>query len=311
MAYRGRGPVRRGAKQAAKRRYAGRSKFRRSYAKKRTYRKPKMSKKAILNISSKKKRNGMLAWSNTSAAGASVTVGVGSATVNGANGAMFIFCPTAQNLLQGPTNPNYAINTAERTASTCFMRGFSEALRIQTNSHLPWFHRRVCFRWRGLGPFNTANSADTPTQAFSPYIDTTNGMERVWFNQSINAMATTVAAQLDILFKGTANQDWNDIIVAPVDTSRVDLMFDKTWTVKSSNEAGTLVERKLWHAMNKNLVYDDDETGESMKSSYLSVDSKAGMGDYYIIDFFAAGVGGSSTDLLNVATSSTLYWHEK
>lgn len=253
----------------------------------------------------------MLAWSNTTASGTSMTVGVGSANINGATGAMFIFCPTAMDLLQGATNPNYAINTAERTATTCYMRGFSERLRMQTNSHLPWFHRRICFRWRGLGPFNTGNSSDTVVQTFRPYVDTTNGMERLWFNQSINTMNVTVNAQLDILFKGTANQDWNDLIVAPIDTARVDLMSDKTWTIKSSNEAGTLVERKLWYPMNKNLVYDDDETGESMKTAYLSVDSKAGMGDYYIIDFFSGGVGGSSSDLLNIASSSTLYWHEK
>ncbi|UOK20984.1 capsid protein [Chifec genomovirus UA13_100] len=294
--------------QAAKKR----SSRRRSYAKKRsTFRSRKMSKKKILNLTSRKKRNGMLAWSNTDASGASATVAVNSATIAGSPGGFFCFCPTAMNLNQGATNPNYAINVAERTASTCFMRGFQENLRIQTNTHLPWFHRRVCFTWKGSGPFNTAASTDTPTQTYSPYVDTSNGMERIWMNQSVNNMSNTRSNQWEILFKGALGSDWNDLITAPIDTARVSLKFDKTWCIKSGNEAGTIVERKLWHGMNKNLVFDDDETGESMKSGYFSTDSKAGMGDYYVMDIFQGGMGAASTDLLNVVSNSTLYWHER
>ncbi|QCS37569.1 capsid protein [Tortoise genomovirus 12] len=271
-----------------------------------------MSKKRILNTTSRKKRNGMLSWTNTnSSTGASITVGLGSATIAGGSTGIFLYCPTAMNLLQGGSNPNYAINTAERTATTCYMRGFKENLRIQTNSHMPWFHRRICFTWRGAGPFNAASKLDTPTQTYVPYSDTSNGMERLWFNQSVNAMQQTTQDQWGILFKGNLNQDWNDLVVAPVDTTRVDLKFDKTWLIRSSNESGTITERKLWHPMNKNLVFDDDETGESMVSQYYSVDSKQGMGDYYIYDIFTAGLGSSSTDLINISANSTLYWHEK
>ncbi|UPW41821.1 capsid protein [Peromfec virus RodF5_38] len=312
MAYRRRAPAKRGYKAAAKKRYAGRSKYRRSYAKRRTYRKPAMTKKRILDVSSRKKRNGMLGWTNTgSTSGASIPLGIGSATVAGNMTGLFMFCPTAMNLLQGPSNPNYAINAAERTATTCYMRGFAENLRIQTNTHIPWFHRRICFTWRGLGPFNTINSADTPTQPYAPFTDTSNGMQRLMLNMQVNNMSATVAAQWVYIFKGAVNVDWNDVVAAPVDTARVDLKFDKTWLIKSSNESGTIVERKLWHPMNKNLVYDDDEIGESMTTSYYSVDSKQGMGDYYIYDIFQAGLGGSTTDLINISPNSTMYWHEK
>jgi hypothetical protein len=63
--------------------------------------------------------------------------------------------------------------------------------------------------------------------------------------------------------------------------------------------------------MNHNLVYDDDENGDVESSSYNSTTSRAGMGDYYVIDMFQPGAGGSSTDLLQITTNSTLYWHEK
>lgn len=271
-----------------------------------------MTKKRIIDVTSHKKRNGMLSWTNTAATtGASTTLGLGSATVAGSLAGLFMFCPTAQNLLQGSSTPNYFINQAERTSTSCYMRGFAENLRIQTNSHVPWFHRRICFAWRGSGAFNTISSKDTPTQSWGPFIDTSTGMERVWFNTQVNAMTNTQNAQLDTLFKGVVNQDWNDIIVAPVDSSRVDIKFDKTWLIKSNNESGTIVQRKLWHPMNKTLVYDDDESGEGVQTSYLSVDSKRGMGDYYIYDIIQAGLGATSSDLINISANSTLYWHEK
>ncbi|AWU66509.1 capsid protein [Bark beetle-associated genomovirus 1] len=312
MAYRRGGTARKSYKATAKRRYAGRSKFRRSYAKKRTYRKRLISIKAVLNVTSRKKRNGMLSWSNTNpGTGASQTIAAGGAVVAGNSVGFFLFSPTCMNLNQGSSNPTYFINSAERTSTTCYMRGFSETLRIQTNSHVPWFHRRICFCFRGATPFASPNSSDTPTQNMSPYVDTSNGMERLWLNQQVNAMGQSVQAIWGVLFKGMINQDWNDVVIAPVDTTRVDLKFDKTWLIKSGNESGTIVQRKLWHPMNKNLVYDDDETGESMASQYYSVDSKQGMGDFYVYDIITPGLGGSATDLISIQANSTMYWHEK
>lgn len=63
--------------------------------------------------------------------------------------------------------------------------------------------------------------------------------------------------------------------------------------------------------MNKNLVYDDDESGEQEQGAYTSVDSKAGMGDYYVLDLVQSGTGGSTSDLFLITANSTLYWHEK
>lgn len=136
-------------------------------------------------------------------------------------------------------------------------------------------------------------------------------MERLWFNSNVNNTPATVLAQQNLLFKGAYNTDWNDIILAPVDTTRVDLKYDKTWTICSGNTSGAIKERKLWHPMNKNLVYNDDENGEGEDTSYFSVGDKRGMGDYYVLDVFQAGTGASASDLLNVFSNSTLYWHEK
>lgn len=268
-----------------------------------------LTKKRILNTSSTKKRNGMLSWSNTTITGSSQTVQVGKANAVGTQTNIFLFCPTAMDLTSPSTHG--VSQEAGRTSRVAYMRGFSEQLRIQTSSSIPWFHRRICFTHRGPSFFSTASSNDSPTQPYAPYVETTNGLERLWFNQVINNMPNTINNQQSILFKGASGQDWDDPILAPIDTSRVTVKFDKTWTLKSGNQSGTVYERKLWHPMNHNLVYDDDESGVTETSSHYSVASKPGMGDYYIMDILSAGLGGTTSDLCNIYSNSTMYWHEK
>lgn len=136
-------------------------------------------------------------------------------------------------------------------------------------------------------------------------------MQRLLFNQRVNAMGNTTSAQNVVIFKGVEGTDWVDPILAPLDNNRISVKFDKTWTLKSGNQNGTVYERKLWHSMNKNLEYDDDEIGYQQGSNFYSVSSSQGMGDYYVLDIFSAGFGGSASDLLSINCTSTLYWHEK
>jgi len=191
------------------------------------------------------------------------------------------------------------------------MRGLRETLRIQTSSGIPWFHRRICLTVRGPNPFGQPSNQTGQYQPTQAFIDTSNGIERLFFNINNNNSPGARTLITDLLFKGAEGVDWNDYIIAPTDNTRVDIKFDKTWTLSSGNANGVVRERKLWHGMNKNLVYDDDENGETNVSSYYSVDSKEGMGDYYILDFFQGGTGATASDLLQVNANSTLYWHEK
>jgi len=291
---------------------------RRFAAKKRTYRRTKrtsrpMTKKRILNTTSRKKRNTMLSVTNTNPAGASQPIGTGPALVAGNSTARFLWCPTAMNLVAAGGGLPSVVLEAARTSQTCFMRGLSENIRVQTSTGLPWFHRRICFTVKGIEPFLTRADADTGTLPNSPfpYVDTTNGMQRLWLNMTINNMQNTINEREGVLFKGANGLDWNDILTAPVDTSRVTVKFDKTWTIKSGNANGTVYERKLWHPMNKNLVYDDDESGETEVTSYWSTSAKPGMGDYYVYDIVTPGQGGTSADLLLLQSTTSLYWHEK
>jgi hypothetical protein len=296
--YRKSGPKRRSSARPS--RYTGRT---RRY----TRRRP-MSKRSVLNTTSHKKRNGMLSWSNTTTSGTFKNLSPGAAYIVGSSPALFVWSPTMMNL----DSTSLMRNPASRTSHTCYMKGLSEHVRIQTSNGVPWFHRRICFTMKGNNAFNTSIASDpNPTEPNIAYVDTSNGIERLLRNQFVNNVPLTVTAQYSILFKGVQNVDWDDPLIAPVDTSRVSLKFDKTWKLQSGNERGVVRERKLWHPMNKNLTYDDDENGETEVGSYFSTTSKEGMGDYYVIDYITAGVGGTSSDYMYFNCNSTMYWHEK
>lgn len=279
-----------------------------------------MPRKAILNVTSRKKRNGMLSFSNSNNAGSINAIAQNALTILGSNtGANngvqgFVhFRPTGMDLFTG-TTPNPIDYAASRTSQTCFMRGLSEHIRIETSSGNPWFHRRICITSRSrqfleLSPLDT--SGTERSEMATGVLETSNGFQRLAGNYILDTMPATLAYQAEALFKGQGGIDWDDYISAPVDTTRVDLKFDKTWVYKSGNERGVLRESKLWHPMNKNIVYDDDELGGGESSVNYSVQDKRGMGDYHIFDIFAQGSSGSTSDLLKVRYTSTLYWHEK
>lgn len=270
-----------------------------------------MSKRTVLNATSRKKRNNMLLYTNTSDTGAGVTPAKAPLIVSGNRPYFGVWCASAQNL-SGGGGLNTIVQEAARTSTTCYMRGLSEKLRIQTSTSLPWFHRRICFTTndRSFVEFILSNG-----NQYNNYIDVTNeGMQREMSNLNLETdptLITTAAFYRSQVFKGSEGVDWNDQITAATDNRRVSIKFDKTWTITSGNERGTVRSRKLWHPMNKNLVYDDDETGEAESTRYYSVESKQGMGNYMVLDIITPGAGATASDLFRVTAESTLYWHEK
>lgn len=272
-----------------------------------------MTKKRILNVSSRKKRNVMLTISNTTDGPSPTNFAVAPLTVSAANGTQTsLWLATAANLIAPNGTSRSVTQEASRTATTCYMRGLSEHIRVYTTSGLPWFWRRICFTSKGTDPFQGPDEDDTPTLQSLPWFDdNARGMERLFLNQNINNMPETIGQQQAVIFKGALGVDWSDPIIAHADTSRISVKFDKTWTIKSGNAVGTHTEKKLWHPMNHNLVYDDDQSGEDQISQYISTTSKAGMGDYYIYDIFSPLPGGQDGDRLIIRANSTLYWHEK
>lgn len=258
----------------------------------------------------------MLGVTNTTTSGSSGTVALSNLYINGGGASTVntqgyvLFCPTARSLVQLGGSSGTVVQDAMRTSRTCYMRGLSEHLRIQTNSPAPWLWRRICFAAKS-NAFRTYVSADTPNTTNLSYAELSSGYSRLAINQVVNAAPNTTTVFNSIIFKGSQGVDWNDPILAPVDTARVDLKYDKTRRLTSGNQSGMFKETKLWHPMNKNLTYQDDEYGEQMTSSVFSVDDKRGMGDYYVLDLFSSLLGTSTSDILAVTYQASLYWHEK
>lgn len=259
-----------------------------------------MTKKRILNTTSRKKRDEMLPYfkNGSAASGAS-----GPAAITGATGGLFLWCATARDLT---TNTSGTLGTvaqaACRTSTTCYMRGLAENIEIQTATGIPWQWRRICFTIKGglnlAAPFE---------------LETAYGEQRVLYNlQSGSTTDTTDRSTLyAFIFNGQYGIDWTEPLVAKLDQNRITVKYDKTTMISSGNASGKLVKKKFWMPMNSNLVYDDDETGENVASKKYSTQGKQGMGDYFVLDLLVSGIGGGSSDQLVFSPCSTLYWHER
>jgi len=190
---------------------------------------------------------------------------------------------------------------ASRSSTSCFMRGLAETVTLETNNDLSWEWRRICFTFKGGNNFWTTFNGGT------------SGYARQLLNigQSSNPVDVTKVQQLnDLMFQGNRNVDWYNPMDAPIDTTRVTLKYDRKRIISSKGTAAYKTQNKMWHPMNKYIVYDDEESANSENTVAYSVQDKRGMGDYHVIDMFQS-VGPGVTGTLEFAAQASLYWHEK
>lgn len=274
-----------------------------------------MTSRKIINLTSRKKKDNMLVYTNSTAANqtgnttylsapAVVTGGVSSS-----DAASFLWCATARNASTAVNGTGgTSLFTATRSASTCYMVGLKENIEIQTNTGMPWQWRRVVFTAKAI------NLRLPTSNDFSVAAQSSNGWQRI-----MNQMGGGPGgggngikyALMDILFRGQVNSDWYDPMTAVVDTARVTVKYDKTISIAANNEEGCIRKYRRWHAFGSNLVYDDDEVGGGISTNQFSTTGKAGMGDCYVLDMFRARAGSSNSDQLIVTPEATLYWHER
>lgn len=270
-----------------------------------------MTKRSILNVTSEKKRDKMLTYTNSTAASQSggTTYGVNPAIITGGSGvpALFIWCATARDNVTGVSSgaKGTKFDQATRTASNCYMVGLKEALEIQVADGLPWQWRRICFTYKG--GISLLGSLPGTSSSFAPSLEVSSGYVRL-LNQLPTANRSTFET---LLFQGVAGVDWSDQMTAKLDTERISVKYDKTCTIASGNEEGVIRKYNRWHNMGHNLEYDDDEVGGAMTTSSYSVNSKRGMGDYWVIDYFRPRVGSTSANQMLFNSEATLYWHER
>lgn len=252
----------------------------------------------------------MISWTNITALnGNAPTYGTGPAVFTGnggGTGSVVLWCATARDMNADTANdPNNVTQESSRTASLCYMVGLKERVRIQTSDGLPWMWRRICFTMKGgVG----MGGAFTPTTTFLPVYETGSGYVRL-LNQSPNA-GTSISIG-NILFRGTNGNDWYDWLTAKVDTRHVTLKYDKTVSICAGNEDGMFKVYPRWHSMRSNLAYNDSENGGTDMSTRFSTYGRAGMGDYWIVDYLQPRGSSTGSSQLSFEPEATLYWHEK
>lgn len=267
-----------------------------------------MTRKSLLNITSRKKRDNMVSVSDQTSTARPGTRSVGPAVMSGGSlftgtGAyIFLWCATARDLsTDSDGDPSYVIDEAARTARSVYMRGLRENVELQSSSGVPWQWRRILVSAKGFP------AVFTTTQQAQLYLEDTTGYRRL-----VSEVLTTDRGTLTTaLFRGAYSIDWSDYFTAKVDNSRFTVLYDKTRSVASGNESGVLRRHTLWHPFNKSLIYNDDESGDSVTPGHYSTLGKAGMGDVFVIDIFQPRSGATSSDQLIFQPQSTLYWHER
>lgn len=172
---------------------------------------------------------------------------------------------------------------------------------ITTGSAASWRWRRIVFAAKGL--------QDAITGFVGNY-ETSNGWPRAIIDYSGADPSVTRNQWENFMFEGNAGQDWYSTFTAKVDTKRCTLLYDRTRIINSGNQSGRFAAYKLWHPINKNVVYANDEAGEGKSNQSTSVQSKAGLGDVYVIDMFSCA-SGNAADQLVFEPECTTYWHEK
>lgn len=281
-----------------------RARPRRSYAGKRrsTTRRPR-TQKAILNLTSKKKSDTMLNSTNISAnaPNGSTTFTTDPAVLTAEGPYIIPWIATARPALLN-SELAHPIDSATRTSTSCYMRGLKETITLASTTGAPWMWRRICFTIKGDGLTSLTGNNFTWWRA-------TGGQGVVRNLTNLFANTNALNAFKNQVFEGSEQYDWANIFNAKLDTKRISVKYDRTRTFSSGNASGIIRNIKMWHPMNHNIVYDDDEIAGSVVTTPYSTDAKPGMGDYYVVDMFQ-GVG-AFTDQLRLSIEAKLYWHEK
>lgn len=215
----------------------------------------------------------------------------------------FMWCPTWCQRRTASTDEHVRAN------QEVFMRGIKD--RIMVSATFSLIHRRVCFwshrRIDDARPF----VFDNPDVIDAPSYQRRN----------LVALYPNLDEEIfEYLFKGTVGFDYseNSRWDTPLDNKRVKVVYDKQYTITPNYAApdgaqfGKTLTRKLWHPINRKVLYDDDEEGADVNGSGWSAQTPESLGNYYVLDIFSTGqyIEGSNDQVGTYMPESTTYWHE-
>jgi len=279
-----------------------------------TRRRRPVGRKALLNVTSRKKQDNMVSWTQEGISTAATGFQPNPPVFTGNQGTqVVIWRATQRERLTAIGGTDTAVDdVATRTSTSCYMRGLKERIRLVTNGSEQWIWRRICFTFKGNDFNNLPQDVDFVgvSSVFSNLTSAgyTRAVPLVNFTDIYNQ--NIYNRILAYIFKGTQAADWRDVYQAKTDNSRVNIKYDRTIRLASGNDSGTERVYSLWHPMNKTLIYDEDEVGGRQGEGSLSAMHKQSMGDYYVMDFITCA--NSNTDqTLVFDPQATLYWHER
>jgi len=263
-----------------------------------------ISRKRILSMTSTKKRD-VMPQDLLQGGGGHGTYGP--LTVAASAGTTYcLWCPTGRPMRTYGTNGGQVeFSDSARNRSVVFQRGLQERVRIATDTSEAWQWRRICWTMKGAFPGVTPVEYST----FFPDPTDSSGTNFEVHRTLVPLIPASVVAVQELIFRGDGGTDYTDAMTAPLDTSRIRFLYDRTVQINSGNDSGCVRNFKLWHRMNKNMKYFDTEAGVNLtERSFFATEGLIGMGDYYVLDFFEAIAG---TGNLSFGPQPTMYWHEK
>lgn len=265
-----------------------------------------MSTRVLLNKTSQKKRDNMLSYTNTTYDDPFSTTYTGTGAVmrfpvgqtNPGSEFFYVWNATARPAETSDGQRGSKIDVSLRTSESIYAKGLRERITLETNNSAPWEWRRICFTSK-----DDFGQTDPDTATF--FRQTSSGMVRM-----LSALSEGVYLQSE-LFEGERNQDWLSVFTAPLSRKNFSIKYDKTRIIRSTNNSGTIREYKLWHPMESNLAYREEQYGETMTESAVSVTGRVGMGNYYVIDMFRKHGNNDDQSTLTFTPEATFFWHEK
>lgn len=273
---------------------------------------PRVSRRRILQVASRKKFDTQL--------GSTSSVPTVPTQLQLRIGATYVLsCPTFLPApVEGIVNEE---GRYRRARQEVFFRGVSERIFWTTAVHMTW--RRIVFysheRIEVARPITVTNP------------NTNNPFLRRNLAEFLPGVGQPDADIGEALWQGTSGIDYTEDtrMYSRLDPQRVQVVYDrsvdlnpnyKMWdgTQPVPATLGKHRSRKLWHPVNRNMTYVQDEDGgdkmvPTATNGWATRSPQSG-GNLYIMDIFHTGFGGSQPDdqkCGKFGLESTVYWHER
>ena len=178
----------------------------------------KVSRRRILNVSTRKLKDTMPCVAITSG-GSAGTPGA-PYNLTGDNDWAFAFCPNARDSHQNFNNATFPIGQRgmyQRSLSDVFIRGYKEYVTLATNSGAPWLWRRLVVTMKS--PLWQSFPAGTVQREVPLTDNRSSGQTRALYNfGSVGGVETDLAKEVyAVIFEGTLDVDWHNVFNAKPD----------------------------------------------------------------------------------------------